>query len=67
MARGGRGGSRVARSRATSVRVPGNGSATYKNVGAVPGKTSSGGGARKNTVRSGLPNGAGSQSANWKA
>lgn len=63
-----RGGSRVGRrTGATAVRKPGNGSTTFKNAGAVPGTTGGSGGARKNTVRTGLPNGAGSQSANWKA
>lgn len=66
MARGGRGRS-GGRSRVAQVRNPGNGSTTFPNTGAVPGKTSTGGGVRKNSINRGLPNGAGSQSANFKA
>lgn len=67
MARGGR--ARVGtrgKSRVSAVRNPGNGSTTFANAGAVTGKTSTGS-VRKNTIAKGLPNGAGSQSDNWKA
>lgn len=65
MARGSRSGGR--RSAVAAVRKPGNGSTTFKGAGAVPGKVSPTSTASKNTIRKGLPNGAGAQSANWKA